>query len=144
MTVSRTHCPVAVINVVGLTWDMLGDDTPNISALLREGFGRPMDPVLPALTCSVQASMLTGKLPAGHGIVGNGWYDRDFAEILFWKQSNALIQGEKIFETARRRDAQHPTAKMFWWYNMYADVDWSATPRPRVRSESVVLGNSPN
>lgn len=119
-----------VINVVGLTWDMLGPDTPHLSALLKEGCGRPMMPVLPAVTCSVQASMLTGLAPARHGIVANGWYFRDLAEVMFWKQSNHLIHGERVFQTARKRADDHTTAKMFWWYNMYADVDWSVTPRP--------------
>ena len=130
MSKSTQSRPLVVINVVGLTWDMLGENTPNINSLMVTGFGQPMQTVLPAVTCSVQASLLTGTLPAEHGIVGNGWYDRDLAEVQFWKQSNALIQGEKVFETARHRDSKHTTAKMFWWYNMYADVDWSVTPRP--------------
>ena len=122
--------PLVVINVVGLTWDMIGENTPNILTLMDTGFGRPMQTVLPAVTCSVQASLLTGVTPGVHGVVGNGWYDRDLAEVLFWKQSNALVQNDKVFHTARRQNSQHTTAKMFWWYNMYADVDWSVTPRP--------------
>ncbi len=129
-TDSRSHRQLVVINVVGLTYDMIGDNTPNIQSLLADGFARPMQTVLPAVTCSVQASMLTGLMPAEHGIVGNGWYFHDLAEIKFWKQSNHLISGEKVFQTARQRDSAHTTAKMFWWYNMYADVDWSMTPRP--------------
>ncbi|MEZ6133127.1 MAG: alkaline phosphatase family protein [Planctomycetaceae bacterium] len=127
---ARNHRQLIVINVVGLTWDMLGDNTPHLNTLLRDGFGRPMQTVLPAVTCSVQATMLTGLMPAQHGIVGNGWYFRDLAEIGFWKQSNHLISGERVYQTARHRDASHTTAKMFWWYNMYADVNWSVTPRP--------------
>ncbi len=126
----RTHRRLIVINVVGLTYEMLGDNTPCIRSLLDEGFARPMQTVFPAVTCSVQSTLLTGKLPRDHGIVGNGWYFRDLAEVGFWKQSNALVQGEKLFQTARLRDATHTTANMFWWYNMYADVDWSVTPRP--------------
>lgn len=122
--------PLVVINVVGLTWDMIGDNTPNIRGVLTEGFGRPMQTVLPAVTCTAQASLLTGLTPAQHGIIGNGWYDRELSDVLFWKQSNALVQGEKVFESARQRDPEHTTAKMFWWYNMYANVDWSVTPRP--------------
>ncbi len=125
-----TPRPLVVINVVGLTWNMIGESTPNICSLMDTGFGRPMQTILPAVTCSVQASLLTGALPAQHGIVGNGWYDRDLAEVQFWKQSNALVQCDKVFETARRRNSQFTTAKMFWWYNMYADVNWSVTPRP--------------
>jgi predicted AlkP superfamily pyrophosphatase or phosphodiesterase len=73
---------------------------------------------------------LTGLLPREHGIVANGWYFRDLAEVGFWKQSNALVAGERVYQAAKNRDARHTTAKMFWWYNMYADVDWSMTPRP--------------
>jgi predicted AlkP superfamily pyrophosphatase or phosphodiesterase len=109
---------------------MLGPMTPNIGRLAREGFASPMGTVLPAVTCSAQSTILTGLLPRDHGIVANGWYFRDLAEVGFWKQSNALVRGEKLYETAKRRDPRHTTAKMFWWYNMYAAVDWSLTPRP--------------
>ncbi|MDA1232788.1 MAG: alkaline phosphatase family protein [Planctomycetota bacterium] len=119
-----------VINVVGLTHDMIGENTPNIRRLLETGFARPMTTVLPAVTCTVQATLLTGLMPSQHGIVANGWYFRDLAEVMFWKQSNHLIQGERVFQTAKQRDVSHTTAKMFWWYNMYADVQWSVTPRP--------------
>ncbi|MFN9719671.1 MAG: alkaline phosphatase family protein [Planctomycetota bacterium] len=119
-----------VINVVGLTHEMIGPMTPHISRLRDEGFSRPMQTVLPAVTCSVQATLLTGEMPAKHGIVANGWYFRDLAEVGFWKQSNHLIQSERLYQTARSRAADHTTAKMFWWYNMYADVGWSVTPRP--------------
>ena len=130
MSPPRSHRQLIVINVVGLTWDMIGPNTPHLSALVRDGFGRPMQTVLPAVTCTVQATMLTGNMPSQHGIVANGWYFRDLAEVMFWKQSNHLISGDRVFQTARRQDATHTTAKMFWWYNMYADVDWSVTPRP--------------
>ena len=121
---------LVVINVVGLTHEMIGINTPNIRRLLDTGFARPMGTVLPAVTCTVQATLLTGLMPSQHGIVANGWYFRDLAEVMFWKQSNHLIHGERVFQTARNRNASHTTAKMFWWYNMYADVQWSVTPRP--------------
>ena len=122
--------PVVVINVVGLTHEMLGANTPNICRIAADGFARPIGTVLPAVTCSVQASLLTGSLPRDHGIVGNGWYFRDLAEVAFWKQSNHLVQGERVYDAARRRDRDYSVAMMFWWYNMYADVNWSVTPRP--------------
>ena len=126
----NTTKPLVVINVVGLTHGMLGRDTPHISALASEGFASPLQTIFPAVTCSVQSSLLTGLLPQEHGIVGNGWYDRDLAEVFFWRQSNQLVHGERLYEAARRIDPAYTTAKMFWWYNMYADVDYSVTPRP--------------
>lgn len=122
--------PLVVIDVVGLTHDMLGPNTPHISRLAQDGFARPMQTVLPAVTCSAQATLLTGSLPREHGIVANGWYFRDTAEIRFWLQSNALVHGERLYQAGRDRDPDYTTAKLFWWYNMYAPVEWSITPRP--------------
>lgn len=122
--------PVVVIDVVGLTPAHLGPHTPHISELADEGFCCPLGTVLPAVTCTAQSTLLTGLLPREHGIVANGWYIRDLAEVVFWKQSNRLVHGERVYEAARRRDPAHTTAKLFWWFNMYAPVQWSITPRP--------------
>src|SRR5918993_1563363 len=122
--------PTAVINVVGLTSSLLGPDTPHLSAFAADGIVAPIRAVTPAVTCSAQATFVTGLLPRDHGIVGNGWYFRELAQVSFWKQANQLVQGEKVWETARRRDPSCTCAKMFWWYNMYSSADWSVTPRP--------------
>jgi predicted AlkP superfamily pyrophosphatase or phosphodiesterase len=129
--------PTAVINVVGLTKRLLGADTPHLSALARDGASASIKAITPAVTCSAQATFLTGLLPRDHGIVGNGWYFRDVAQVMFWKQANQLVAGEKVFETARRRDASCTTAKMFWWYNMYSSAEWSVTPRPIYRADGL-------
>jgi predicted AlkP superfamily pyrophosphatase or phosphodiesterase len=73
---------------------------------------------------------VTGALPREHGIVANGWYFRDLSEVWLWRQSNRLVAGDKIWETARRRDPAFTCAKLFWWYNMYSSANWSVTPRP--------------
>ena len=119
--------PVLVVDIVGLTPRLVTEHTPNLRAMAT---CTPMSAVLPAVTCSAQATMLTGRLPSEHGIVGNGWFTRDIAEIALWRQSNALITGEKLYETARRRDPSFTCAKIFWWWNLGAAVDWSITPRP--------------
>ena len=119
-----------VILAVGLSPSLLGEHTPNLNRLVERGGVRPLDTITPAVTCSVQSTLVTGLPPSGHGIVANGWYFRDLAETWLWRQSNHLVAGEKIWDAGRRLDASFTTAKMFWWYNMYADVEWSATPRP--------------
>ena len=122
--------PTAVINVVGLTPALVGVDTPHLQALARDGSMAPVHAAFPAVTCTAQSTYLTGTLPRQHGIVGNGWYFRDLAQVMFWRQSNQLVAGEKVWETARRRDPSITCAKMFWWFNMYSSADWSVTPRP--------------
>jgi predicted AlkP superfamily pyrophosphatase or phosphodiesterase len=119
-----------VLDVVGLSPKLLGDRTPNLSALAKRGGLRSIRTVTPAVTCPVQATFLTGALPSEHGIVANGWYHRDLAEILFWRQSHELVRGEKIWDAARRIDPDFRCAQLFWWFNMYSSADVTVTPRP--------------
>ncbi len=125
----------AVILVVGLSQSLIGDDVPRIRDFARAGVVRRMKPVLPAVTCSVQSSMLTGLMPSQHGIVGNGWYNRELSEVHFWKQSNKLVSGEKVWDTAKQRDPAVTTLNMFWWFNMYSSATWSVTPRPMYKAD---------
>lgn len=118
-----------VLNVVGLSAGLLRH-APHLSALAARGGRRYIGSMLPAVTCSVQSTYLTGLTPAQHGIVGNGWYFRDLSEVWLWRQSNRLVAGEKLWETARRRAPAFTCAQMFWWYNMYSSADYSVTPRP--------------
>ncbi len=118
-----------VINVVGMTPDLLAY-APRLRLLAERGAMRPLATVTPAVTCSAQATFLTGRLPDGHGCVANGWYEHGPAEAKFWQQNNALMEGDKVWHAARRRNSAFTCAQLFWWYNMYAEVDWSVTPRP--------------
>lgn len=127
--------PTIVILVVGLTPRHLGPHTPRLSALARAGAIRPVVTVTPAVTCTVQATFMTGALPRDHGIVANGWLFRDLMEIWLWRQSNRLVTGEKIWEEGRRRDPAFTTANLFWWYNMGASHDIGVTPRPIYKSD---------
>src|SRR6266850_7318941 len=108
-----------VLDVVGLTPALVGEHTPALAAFAKAGAQRPLVPVLPAVTCSVQSTFTTGTLPREHGCVGNGWYFRDLAEVWLWRQSNHLIRGEKIWDAAKKRDPSFTCAKLFWWFNMY-------------------------
>jgi predicted AlkP superfamily pyrophosphatase or phosphodiesterase len=124
--------PLLVIDVVGLTPGLLAH-TPRLAALGQAGYTASLGTVLPAVTCPAQATMLTGRLPCDHGIVANGWYWRDLAEVLFWKQSNRLVgcEEEKLWHAGKRQHGDSfSTAKMFWWFNMHAAVDAAVTPRP--------------
>ena len=117
-----------VLNVVGLTRPLIGTHTPRLAELLAGS--ADIRTITPALTCSVQSTYLTGRLPNEHGIVGNGWYFRELGEVLFWRQSNRLVQGEKIWHEAKRRNPSFSCANTFWWYNMVTDAEYAVTPRP--------------
>lgn len=119
-----------MLNVVGLTESLLGAATPRISEFVKRGAKADIVPAFPAVTCAAQSTYLTGAPPAQHGIVANGWYNRELAEVQFWKQSNHLVQGRKIWEELRELEPKFTCAKLFWWYNMYSTADYSITPRP--------------
>jgi predicted AlkP superfamily pyrophosphatase or phosphodiesterase len=125
--------PLVVVNAVGLTPRLL-PHAPRLKALAEAGWVRSLREVVPAVTCPAQASLLTGRRPDGHGVVGNGWLFRETGEVRFWQQSNALIQAEPLYVTARRRAAERGrrfrAAKLFWWFNQGAAVDLSVTPKP--------------
>ncbi|MEU6040167.1 nucleotide pyrophosphatase/phosphodiesterase family protein [Actinomadura sp. NPDC047616] len=121
--------PLVVLDVVGLTPRLL-PHMPNLSKLAADGFQAELGTVLPAVTCSVQSTFLTGEMPSGHGVVANGWYFRDLGEVFLWRQHNALVGGEKVWHALRERHPGYTVANVCWWYAMGADVDWTVTPRP--------------
>jgi predicted AlkP superfamily pyrophosphatase or phosphodiesterase len=121
--------PLLVLDVVGLTPKLL-KEMPRMSKLASDGYAATLDPVLPAVTCSVQASLLTGVTPTEHGIVGNGWYFRDLGEVYLWRQHNRLVQGEPVWETAKKARPELRSANVCWWYAMGERTDFTVTPRP--------------
>ena len=125
--------PIVLINAVGLTPRLL-EHAPRLKAIAESGWLANMPEVLPAVTCTAQATILTGKLPNEHGVVANGWLYRNTNEIRFWQQSNRLIQAEPLYATAHQRAKEQSVplkiAKLFWWFNQGASVDISVTPKP--------------
>ena len=124
----------AVINVVGLTEALIGKHTPRIVEFVKRGALAHIAPAFPAVTCTAQSNYLTGKTPSEHGIVGNGWFNRELAEVQFWKQSNHLVQSLKLWDALREQseivNRKSSIVNLFWWFNMYSSVDFSITPRP--------------
>ncbi len=120
---------VAIINLVGLSRSLLGE-MPGLTEFSERSGLQSYQPAFPAVTCTAQSSILTGTSPAKHGVVANGWYDRENAEVRFWKQSNHIVQGEKIWDKLRREIPNFTCAKLFWWYNMHSTADFTITPRP--------------
>jgi predicted AlkP superfamily pyrophosphatase or phosphodiesterase len=125
--------PLLLINAVGLTPRWL-PHAPRLRAVAEAGWMRPLREVVPAVTCTAQATILTGQTPDRHGVVGNGWLFRDTGEVRFWQQSNRLVQAEPVYVTARRRARERGRdfrcAKLFWWFNQGAAVDYFLTPKP--------------
>jgi predicted AlkP superfamily pyrophosphatase or phosphodiesterase len=128
--VERAVHKTVVLDVVGLTPNLIGEHTPSLARFRDKTRTATIGAVTPAVTCSAQATYFTGVDPNRHGIVANGWYFRDDCEVKFWRQSNQLVQAPKVWDMARERDRNFTCANLFGWYNMYSSVDYSVTPRP--------------
>ena len=128
---------VIVIDVIGLEHEHLNSGlVPNIAALAEAGESAKMEPTFPAVTCTVQASILTGKYPNEHGIIANGFYDRGSHTVSFWEQSSALVQTDRVWDTLKREKKSFgssldiKTAALFFQNTMFANSDAVITPRP--------------
>lgn len=127
--------PLWILCAVGLTPQHIASDMPAVSTFAGRGSLHPLRPVLPAVTTSAQTSMLTGVLPQKHGIVANGWHFRDLSEVLFWRQSEALIQAPLIWDQIRAKGKALKVLKHFWWYAMNSSADALVTPRPAYHAD---------
>ena len=124
-----------VIDIVGLSSSVLRDESLFMVQWMKDKKVSKIKPLLPAVTCAVQSTYLTGKLPDEHGIVANGWYFREESEVKLWRQSNHLVQAPKIWDMAKDIDPDFTCSNMFWWYNMYSNSDFNVTPRPQYRAD---------
>lgn len=107
---------------------------PAVAAHARRHGLRALRPSLPAVTCTVQASMLLGASPSVTGAVANGWYFRELSEVWFWRQSAALVDDcgrlPSVFTRWRRLHPDSLSAQWFWWWNLPSRADLAVTPRP--------------
>lgn len=120
-----------IINIAGLGSSSVGPLTPHLAKLMADGGTKtPLQPPVPALTSTSQATVVTGTLPAEHGIVANGWYFRDLAQVLNWQRSARLVHGEPIWEAARARNSSLRCANLFWRYASHSSCDVNVIERP--------------
>ncbi len=120
-----------ILDVVGLEYNHIEKGLlPNIASIAANGQVSKLKPVFPAVTCTVQASVLSGKYPQDHGIISNGLYDRNTFSVSFWEQQSSLVESDRIWDMAKSKDPTIKTAVLFWQNSMYADSDIVVTPRP--------------
>ena len=148
-----------VLNVAGLGADLVAE-MPALGRLAGRGALLPLEPILPATTCPMQATLTTGEPPGRHGIISSGLYFHDTAEVRFWEQSARLVMAPRVWElpmrsahASRRRGecgvrsekkkAPHPrnpksairnpqlkVAMLFWQHSLYGTADVILTPKP--------------
>lgn len=121
-----------VLDLVSLTPALLArpDLAPTLSALAEEGRVANVRPPFPAVTCTAQATLTTGALPREHGVVANGWFDRERHAVEFWEQPAALAQAPRAWERLRERRPGATAAQLFFQQSLYGTADYVLSPRP--------------
>ncbi|MDQ7780792.1 MAG: alkaline phosphatase family protein [Planctomycetota bacterium] len=125
--------PIVVINVPGLSPSFIQaakQKMPAFNELAAKGAQLPLRSVFPAVTCPMHATMTTGLPPGEHGIVANGFFDRDTVSVDFWQQSHRLVQGWRFWRAAKKKMPDLNVAVLFWQNIMYSDCDIYLTPAP--------------
>ena len=82
----------------------------------------------PALTCTAQATLRTALPPSRHGMIANGFMDRNLRKVLFWEQSSALIDGERIWDSFREKGGT--VGMTFIQQSLGENVDQVVSPAP--------------
>lgn len=124
--------PLLILNVAALSPQEIGEHTPQLKALAQEGTLRALIAPEPALTSTSHATMITGLEPNQHGIISNGWYDRDYAKIFNWNRSDHLVSGPKIWDLAKAEagSTSWRSANLFWRFCTHSSCDLIITERP--------------
>jgi predicted AlkP superfamily pyrophosphatase or phosphodiesterase len=131
---------IVILNIAGLSPALIekSKGAANIKKLIAGSTYRKMDPTFPAVTCSVQASLTSGKPPADHGIVANGYFNPVTMTPEFWRQEDKLVRGPRIWDWMREKDPGNKVAVMFWQNSKYIDADIVVTPAPLHTDEGMV------
>src|SRR5918997_4416756 len=128
-----------LLDVVGLEQKHLDSClVPNIAKVTENGEVAKLEPTFPAVTSTVQSSILSGKYPREHGIIANGLYDRSTFNVSFWEQSSSLVHTQRIWDSVKQENTKK-TAVLFWQNTMYANSDIVVTPRPIHQDDKMVV-----
>lgn len=114
---AETRQPVTIlISIDGFRPDYMERGiTPNLSALAATGASGPMRPAFPTKTFPNHWTLVTGKTPDHHGIVGNSMEDEARPGEVFKMATQDPFwwgQAEPIWITAEKQGIR--TATMFW------------------------------
>jgi predicted AlkP superfamily pyrophosphatase or phosphodiesterase len=103
---------------------------PRLAGLMSAGDRAALTPSFPAVTWPVQANMLTGKRPAEHGVVANGFYWREQRKVEMWTAGNACIATPQIWDVLHEQDPGLTSAAWFPMLSKGSGADYVCMPAP--------------
>lgn len=120
---------VVMLSIPGLRERDLSS-MPSLGRLATGGSYARLVPSFPALTCPVQANMMTGKLPREHGVVANGFYWRDQRRVEMWTSWNDCIERPQIWDLLHDHDRAITSSVWFALHSKGSGADYICTPAP--------------
>ncbi len=88
---------VVLLSIPGLREKDIAN-MPRLRQLMSTGGTATLQPSFPCVTCPVQANMTTGRRPAIHGVVANGFYWRDRGQVEMYADRWQDILGQDVKE----------------------------------------------
>ena len=106
------------------------DRMSKLASLFTGGHRATLRSSFPAVTWPAQANMLTGKLPASHGVIANGFYWRDRNEVEMWTAGNEVIESPQIWDLMKERRPELTSAAWFPMLSKRCGADYVCMPAP--------------
>jgi predicted AlkP superfamily pyrophosphatase or phosphodiesterase len=112
--------PLILISIDGFRWDYFEKtSTPNLDKIIQRGVKADgLETVYPSKTFPNHVTIVTGRYPDNHGIIGNYFYDQDFQEYFYIGENSEpakdgkWLQSEPIWVTAEKNSKK--AMIMFW------------------------------
>jgi hypothetical protein len=121
--------PLILLTIPGLREKDLAA-MPRLSAMTAAGQRATLVPSFPCVTCPVQANMTTGRLPAAHGVVANGFYWREKRQVEMWTSPNDCIDRPQLWDLLSHVEPGVTSAVWFAMHSVGAEADFICTPKP--------------
>jgi predicted AlkP superfamily pyrophosphatase or phosphodiesterase len=106
------------------------DAMPKLAALMAAGDRADLTASFPCVTWPVQANMLTGQLPAKHGVIANGFYWRDQQQVEMWTAWNDKIAAPQIWDRLHQLSPKLTSAVWFPMLSKGCGADYVCMPAP--------------
>jgi hypothetical protein len=121
--------PLILLTIPGLREKDLAA-MPHLRAMTATGQSATLVPSFPCVTCPVQANMTTGRLPAAHGVVANGFYWREKRQVEMWTSPNECVDRPQLWDLLSHVEPSVTSAVWFAMHSVGAEADFICTPKP--------------
>ena len=119
--------------------DLEGGSALFLQSIAEEGDSAALVPELPAVACSAQADMFTGRRATEHGMVADAFYERTSHEVLCRPHYSGAVEAPRLWDLFKARKSKALTAVLFYEQTRYARADIVLSPDPVIMEDGGLL-----